>query len=133
MSRYHGRKGKIYLPNSGTNGAAVPAVSLSMWSLDKTTDKVDVTAFGDANKVYVQGLPDVKGSVSGFFDDTDDSLFDAAESTSPVNMYLYPSTDAPTIYHYGPAWLDASIDTNVSGAITVKGSFVAACAWGRKP
>jgi len=94
---------------------------------------VDVTSFGDANKTYVQGLPDIKGEMSGFFDDTSDAFFDGAESSDGVKLYLYPSSNAPTVYHYGPAWLDASIATPVSGAVTVKGSFVANGSWGRKP
>jgi hypothetical protein len=97
------------------------------------TDKVDVTAFGDANKTYVQGLRDVKGTLSGFWEDTQDQLFDASESTGGVSLYLYPANTAPTVYFYGPAWLDASIDVGVSGAVTVSGSFVANGSWGRKP
>lgn len=132
MARYHGSKGVVYISTTGT-GTAVAAVSLSKWSLDRATDKVEVTAFGDTNKQYVQGLPDVKGSLSGFFDSADDALFDGAESSDGVKMYLYPASTAPTIYHYGPAWLDASIDVDSGGAVSVSGSFVAAGSWGRKP
>jgi hypothetical protein len=120
------------MSTTGT-GAAVAAVSLSQWSLDKTTDKVEVTAFGDSNKQYVQGLPDIKGSLAGWFDSANDALFDAAESSDGVKLYLYPSSLAPTIYHYGPAWLDASIEVDVKGAVGVKGSYVAAGSWGRMP
>jgi hypothetical protein len=132
MARYHGSRGAAYLSTTGT-GTAVAAVSLSAWTLDKATDKVEVTAFGDSNKTYVQGLPDVKGTLSGFFDSSDDALFDGSESSDGVKLYLYPSSNAPTIYHYGPAWLDASISVDAKGAITVSGSFVANGAWGRKP
>jgi len=132
MSRFAGAKGAVYLSTSAAGAAAV-AVSLSQWSLDKATDKIDVTSFQDTNKVYVQGLPDIKGALSGFFDDTNDALFDAAESTDGVKMYLYPSTLVPTNYHAGLAWLDASISVDVKGACTVSASFVAAGAWIRKP
>ena len=132
MPRYHGSKGLAYLSTTGA-GVAVSAISLTQWSLDKSTDKADVTAFGDVNKQYVQGLPDIKGTLSGWFDSADDSLFDGAESADGVKLYLYPSSLALTIYHYGPAWLDASIDVDVKGGIGVKGNFVAAGAWGRKP
>ena len=120
------------LSTTGT-GTAATGVSLSKWSLDRSTDKVDVTAFGDTNKVYVQGLPDIKGSISGWFDDTDDALFDASDSADGCKLYLYPSTNVLTNYHYGPAWLDASIDVGADGAISIAGSFVANGAWGRKP
>ena len=132
MARYHGSKGVIYLSTTGT-GAATASVSLSQWSLDKSTDKVDVTAFGDTNKVSVQGLPNIKGSIAGWFDDTSDALFDAAESADGCNLYLYPSSLVPTNYHYGPAWLDASVDVPASGANSIKGSFEGRGAWGRKP
>jgi hypothetical protein len=132
LARYSGGRGVIYLSTTGA-GAATATVALSNWSLDKATDKYDVTAFGDPNKQYVQGLRDVKGSISGWFDDTNDALFDGSESADGVKLYLYPSADAPTIYHYGPAWLDASIEVPVSGPISIKGSFVAAGAWSRKP
>lgn len=132
MARYHGGKAVILLSTTGS-GTATTAVSLSKWSLDKKTDKVEVTAFGDLNKQYVQGLPDVKGSISGFFDSADDALFDASESTDGCKLYLYPSSLAQSIYHYGPAWLDASIDVDAKGAVTIAGDFVAAGSWGRKP
>lgn len=132
MARYHGGKGMAYLATTGT-GVAVAAVSLSQWSLDKATDKVDVTAFGDTNKQYVQGLPDIKGSLAGWFDSANDALFDGADSSDGIKLYLYPSTLATTIYHYGPAWLDASISVDVKGAVSITGTFVANGAWGRQP
>jgi len=119
--------------NTTAGGAFAVGVSLSAWTLDRATDKVDVTAFGDANKTYVQGLPDIKGTITGWFDSADDALFDAADSTDGAVLYLYPSTLAPTIYHYGPAWIDASISVDAKGAVAITGSFVANGAWGRKP
>ena len=132
MARYSGGKGLVLLSTTGT-GVAIAAVSLSQWSLDRKTDKVEVTAFGDSNKVYVQGLPDIQGSLAGWFDSADDALFDGADSADGVKLYLYPSSLATSIYHYGPAWLDASIDVDVKGACSVSGSFVAAGSLGRKP
>ena len=131
MARYHGGKGRVMLSPTGA-GVAV-AVTMSEWSLNKTTDKAEVTSFGDANKTYVQGLPDISGALSAYFDDLDDSLFDGAESADGVKLYLYPSTDALTIYHYGPAWLDASITVPVNGPVACSGNFVAKASWGRKP
>lgn len=132
MAKYHGNKGVVYGSTTGS-GAAASFVSLSKWSLDMATDKVETTAFGDTNKTYVQGLRDIKGTISGFWDSADDSLFDASESTDGMKLYLYPASTASTIYFYGPAWLDASIEVSVTGAVTVTGNFVANGAWGRKP
>jgi len=132
MARYHGKSGVVYLSTTGS-GAATTTTSLSGWTLDLSTDKVEVTALGDANKTYVQGLKDVKGTLSGFLDDAGLSLFTGADSTDGVKMYLYPSSASPTVYWYGPAWLDASVAVPVSGANTLSGNFVANGAWGRKP
>ncbi len=131
MARYHGRAGAVYLSSTGS-GTAVSVGSLSAWNIDMATDKVEVTAFQDPNKVYVQGLKDISGSLSGFWDSSTDALFEAADSADGIKMYLYPSVDAPTKYFYGTAWVDASIDTSVSAAITVSMDFVAKGPWGRK-
>jgi hypothetical protein len=112
-------------------GTAVSVVNMKAWSLSMPTDKIEVTEFGDANKKYVQGLPDVSGDLSGWWDDTSDALYDASRSTDGVKMYLYPSSDAASKYWYGPAWVDFSIDVDVSGAIEVSASFVANGAWGQ--
>ncbi len=130
MARYHGKKGVIYMSTSGS-GAATTTVAMNKWSLNMPTDKVDVTAFGDTNKVYVQGLPDTTGQVSGWWDDTSDALYDGSRSSDGVKLYLYPSSDAPTKYFYGPAWVDFSIDVANDQGVPISGSFVANGAWGQ--
>ena len=132
MARYHGQRGVVYASTTGA-GAATSTVSLSAWTLDLATDKVEVTAFGDANKTYVQGLKDVKGTITGFLDDAGLSIFTGADSSDGIKLYLYPASSAPTVYWYGPAWLDMSINTSVSSAATLSGNFVANGSWGRKP
>jgi len=132
MARYHGKSGVVLFSTTGT-GVAGSSVSISGWTLDLSTDEVEVTAFGDPNKVYVQGLKDIKGTLSGFLDDTGLSLFTAADSTDGCKLYLYPSSNATGWYWYGPAWLDASVAVPVAGANTLASNFVANGAWGRKP
>lgn len=129
MTVYAGRKGVVYLAPDGS-AAAASVASLNKWSLNRQTDKLDVSSFGDTNKTYVQGLPDLQGDFEGFWNDAESKIFTAANSSSAVRMYLYPSSDAPTKYAYGLAWLDASIDCGVNGAITISGSFVAGSSWG---
>lgn len=131
MAVYAGRKGVVYLSATGS-GTATSVLKITQWTLDQSTDKIDVTAFGDSNKTYVQGLKDVKGSFRGFFDDTEVKPFTGADSTDGVKLYLYPSSDVTTKYWYGPAWLDASVDCGVSGAVSISGSFAANGAWGRQ-
>lgn len=130
MAKYAGRKGRVMI--GATAGGAAVAVGLADWNLDMTTERFEVTSFGDANKTYVQGLPDLQGSFSGFWDHSDTTLFDAAAAAGAVNMYLYPSTDAAGIYWYGTAFIDASISVPVGGPVAISGSFGAASTWGRK-
>lgn len=129
MAVYPGRKGVIYLSTTGS-GAATNVIKLNSWTLNKTTDKIETTAFGDSNKTYVQGLPDVQGSFSGFWDDTETKPNTAASSSDGCKIYLYPSSDKTTSYHYGPAWLDVSYEVSVSGAVTVSANFAANGSWG---
>ena len=132
MPAYHGKKSVIYMSTTGA-GTAANVPFFAEWTLDKSTDTVEVTSFGDSNKTFVQGLPNLTGTFSGFFDSAQDTLFDASESSTAVKMYIYPSSDAPTIYHYGTAWVSASMSSSVSGPVTISGTFVAATSWGRMP
>lgn len=107
---------------------------MATWSLSLAKDRFDVTAFGDANKQKVQGLAEVSGSFSGFWDDTEDTLFTAADSADGTKIYLYPdAANAESKYHYGPAWLDISeVAADVNGSVNVSGTFEANGAWDRK-
>lgn len=128
-ARYHGKQGAVYL---GTTSAAVPTViTMATWSLSMTRDKVDVTSFQDTNKQYVFGLPDISGDISGFWDDANDTLYDASASVGAVKMYLYPSTAAATKYWYGTAFVDFKINTAVSGPVEISGTFAGASDWGQ--
>lgn len=129
MAKYSGRKGVVYLSTSGT-GNATAVIGLTSWSLDKSTDKIETTCFGDANKTYVQGLPDVKGSFAGSWDDLETKLAAAAASSDGCKLYLYPSSDKTAAYHYGPAWLDFSMNVDVNGAVKVSANFSANGSWG---
>jgi hypothetical protein len=113
--RYHGGKAVIQMAVAA-GGPVSAVVSMSKWSLNRTRDKVEVTCFGDLNKVYVQGLPDIKGTISGFWDSADDALYAGSNSANGVDLYLYPSSLYPSSYEYGPAWLDQTIDVDVKGA-----------------
>lgn len=126
---HHGKSGLIYISTAAA-GALSQLALISEYSLDMTTDKVETTALGDKNKTYVQGLKDVKGTFTGFFNSADDSLFDAADSTDGIQMLIYPVAGIPD-YWQGPAWLDASIKGSVTTAVSVSGSFSANGAWSR--
>ncbi len=130
MSAHAGRTGTVYLAIEGNTGVATACIKLNAWTIDRATDKFEVTSFGDTNKTYVQGLPDIKGTLSGFWDDSETKPFGGAASSTGVKLYLYPDiTNAPTKYAYGTAWLDASINTPVGGAVTISANFAAAASW----
>lgn len=131
MAVYHGKGGLVYMSTS-LSGTAVSVGKLTEWTLNMATDRVEVTSFGDTNKTYVQGLKDVSGTFSGFWQDNDDTIFDASDSADGVKLYLYPASTAILRYFYGPAFVDASINTGVAAAVAVSGTFAAAGAWGRQ-
>lgn len=118
----------MYASVSGTT-TAVPVASLTDWALNLTTARTEVTAFGDTNKTYVQGLPDVAGTFSGFWDDTDTTLATAAQSPDGCKIYLYTSTDASSRYAFGPSWVDVSFTGSVGDAVKMTGSFAANGVW----
>jgi hypothetical protein len=124
---YHGKSGVAYISTDGSAAASV--ISLREWSLSMKTDRVDTTSFGASNKTSVQGLPDVSGNLSGYWDDTSDTLYDASRSSAAVRMYLYPSSLVPGKYFCGLAGIDFNIETAVDQAVKVSGSFAAAGDW----
>jgi len=128
MAAYPGKSAMMYLSTTGT-GAVTNVLKISKWTLDNSTDKFETTGFLDPNKTYVQGLKDIKGTFSGFFEDTETKPYVAADSTDGCKIYLYPSSLIPSRYWAGPAWLDISIETPVDGAIAISGNFVANGAW----
>lgn len=129
MAVYHGKSGVVYLSTTGT-GTATTVLSLSAWTLDLSTDLVETTAFGDSNKTYVQGLRNVQGTLSGFWNDTESKPFTASTSADGCKLYLYPSSSAVAKYAYGPAWLSVSMETGVADAVQISGNFSANGAWG---
>ncbi len=128
MAKYSGKKGTVYISTSGT-GAATAIVGLNEWSLDMKTERLDTTEFGAANKTTVQGFPDVTGRLSGFWDDTSDTLYDASKSADGCRLYLYPASTAASKFFAGPAWVDFSITTAANDAVKVTATFSANGDW----
>lgn len=128
MAVYAGRKGVIYASTTGT-GTAINVLNLSSWSIDLTRETLESTSFGDVNRTYVVGLPDTTGEFEGFWNDAETKLFAAAASADGCKLYLYPSSDAPTKFFSGPAWLDISLTTAVDELVEISGTFSANGAW----
>ena len=124
-----GRYGKVLYDPTGAGGATlVEIISLNAWKLSIKTDKEDVTCFSDTNKVYVPGMKDLSGSVSGFWNSAETALFEAADAASPGMLELIPNNNEATFKWSGLAYLDADIDASLS-APKVSGTFAAAGPW----
>ena len=132
MARVHGRSGRLYIGLASDTATAEPMAYVSKMTLNQETDDVDVTAFGDVNKVYVSGLPDTSGTFSGFWDDATAQTYTAATDGLARRFYWYPKTPVNTgPYWFGTALFDFSVDTGVGDAVTISGSFKAASAVNR--
>lgn len=124
MARIAGRNGSLYA-NLTSGGTAEPIAYLNHYTLNFSVDTIDVTAFGDQNKVKVAGLPDASGSYSGFYDTATIQLYTAATDGVARKMYLYPDRTNAAQYWFGTAIFDMSIDGTVDGAVTISGNLAA--------
>lgn len=131
--RRHGSQGQVRV-----GSPAVIVTALNKWTLNMARDRVEVTAFGDANKEYVQGLMEIKGTIAGAYDVEEGSpaggnaiIWDIADGEVPVELQLVPTMLDPGKYWTGLAYLDASVDVDAKGAVTIAGTFAAAGPWSR--
>jgi hypothetical protein len=125
-----GRYGQVLYDPAATT--PVEIISLNKWKASFKTAKQDVTCFGDTNKVYVPGLKDVTGTVSGFWNSDPTAspiLFAAADAEVPGMLKLVPNSTENTFFWSGLAYLDADIDCTVEGAPAISGAFSAAGPW----
>jgi len=128
-----GRNGEVKWDPTGAGGVtAVALLSIKAWQLSMKVDKINVTCFQDQNKVYVPGMADISGSLTGFWNSEDMALVTAARATVPGFLELIPDTTdgTPTPFAFtGKAYLDAEINTDVEGAPELTGQILAAGPW----
>jgi hypothetical protein len=136
----HGRNGIAYVAVDGTGGpnpTASPMAYLSAWSINFVVAKVDVTAMGDQNLIWVAGLPDASGDFTGFYDSATAQTYVAATDGLPRNFYLYPSTVAAQMvvpqYFFGLILPDYAITGGVTAAVSLKSTWNAASRVQRYP
>jgi hypothetical protein len=127
MARIAGRDAVLYAGITSA-GVAEPIAYLSQWAVSFTTNKIDITAFGDVTKTYVAGLPDFTGTYNGFYDTATAQLYTAASDGVARKFYLYPTRNTTTQYWFGTAMFDMSIDATVDGPVSISGGFSAASA-----
>lgn len=132
VDRIAGDRGLVKMDPLG-GSSMVTVASINKWTLSLAKEMYKATAFGDTNQVYVPGLPDISGDISGLWDKTDRSLFNVALGTVAPFLELIPDSLSPTYLWKGLAWLDASIDVGSGGVVSIKGSFKAAGPWVMTP
>jgi hypothetical protein len=117
----------MYMGLANDTAVAEPVAFLKSWDISFATDKIEVTAFGDTNKVYVAGLPDASGSYAGYWDNATAQMYTAATDGLARRFYLYQTTDlAASEYWFGTAFFDFSASGAVDAAGEVSGAFQAA-------
>jgi len=128
----------VYVSLDGT-AAASPLPFIAEYEIDSSADQIEVTAGGDSNKVYVAGLADFSGSISGFYDSAltqaTSALYKASRDGVARAFYLYTDTANPTSspVFYGTAFFDFSLKAGVSGATAVSSKITAAGSVYMKP
>lgn len=125
MAKIAGRNAAIYL-GATTSAAASPLTYQNSWSMSFTSDKIDVTSFGDTNKTYVVGIADATGEFSGFYDDASAQTYTAATDGLSRRFYLYPNSNTPTQYFFGTVFADMNVNGTVAGAVEVSATWNAA-------
>ena len=126
MAARHGRNGRLYMAIA-SGGSAEPIPFINEFSQQASTDRVDVTCFGDTNKQYVAGLPDAQGSYAGIWDDATAQMFTAATDGVARKFYWYPDRlNAPSVYWFGTAFFDQSQTNSVTDAAKISGTWTAA-------
>jgi hypothetical protein len=126
VARIHGRNGRIYMGLASSAATAEPLQFFATWSINFSTDKAEVTALGDSNKVYVAGLPDASGDFSGFYDDATVQTYTAAVDGQARKFYLYPNTTNTAQYFFATVLPDFKVDGDVAGPVKVSASWNAA-------
>ncbi len=126
MARLSGKNGALYMGVAFSTSTATPIAFIKTWDISSSTDRYDVTAMGDSNKTYVDGLPDASGKFSGFYDDATPQTYTASLDGKARSFYLYPSTNNTGSYFFGTGFFDFSASFDVAGAATVSGSWNAA-------
>lgn len=123
-----GRYGQVLFDPAGTT--PVEVISINKWKLSMKTSKQDVTCFGDVNRVYVPGMPDLTGSLSGFWNSEELAILEGAmNADTPGLLSLVPNKNEATFKFEGPSYFDFNIDATVDGAPEVSSEFMAAGPW----
>jgi hypothetical protein len=98
VARYHGKAGQVKV------GATVVG-SVRAWTLQAQPDLDETSSFGDTSKTYVQGLPDIRGTIEVAWDDTESTLSAQINAATPVTLDLFPVATVTAKHATGPAYI----------------------------
>jgi hypothetical protein len=135
--KLHGKNAAIYLGGTFVSSGSLPTGSVKVaskteWTLQRNRDYVDATVYGDTNKTYLAGLPNVQGTFAGLLDVSGDLLLSAATSdATEIFLYADDGTNGGTIrcVAYGPGFIDGTVNATNTDAIKYTGEFRASAAW----
>lgn len=118
MARHSGDD--LALQVSTTDGGPYDSMGcFTQLAVNATRDRFEVTCGGDANKTYVLGKKDFTVTGTMVWDDTNDEVWEAADSDTPLFYNIVPDlTDNPGWNWRGQFYIDVSMDIPVAGAIT---------------
>lgn len=125
MARISGRNGRLYVGITSA-GTAEPVAFMAKWGASWTTDRYEVTAYGDSNKTFVPGLPDFTITYSGFYDTATAQLYTASQDGVARKFYAYPDNTNTGQYWFGTGYPDFNAEFPVDGAATMNGTIGAA-------
>ena len=105
-------------------GTKVPLAN--EWSLDIEQEKMEAphsfVCPSSASSAWTErsgGYFSASFSISGLYDETDDSPIDAALGDAEVEVILYPNCEESTKYWIGDFWVDVSHTTSVDDYVTL--------------
>lgn len=131
MAILTGRYGTIKWDATGLPSPPTPLTVLSVngFKLSLKTDYEDTTCYGDTNKTWLQGMRDISGTLTGFWNSAAPMIIQATSSSVPGYLELTPNSNESSQKFGGLAYLDADLDCSVKGAPKLSSVFKAAGSW----
>ena len=123
--------GKIHGKDGAITVSSVMVADKTEWTLQRNRDYVDATTFGDTNKTYLVGLPNVQGTYAGLLNINGDALLTAATlEAQDIGLYAsYSGLNGIILVAHGPGFIDANVNCTNTDAVRITGEFRASAAW----
>jgi hypothetical protein len=123
MTTFNGQNQRLWVASTAS-GQATPAAHVKEFEINTSFDAIEVTSFGDANKVYLAGVPDASGSFSGYTDSDSNNSLTGAVSQEARRFYFYIDfANAPSKFFSGFGIFSSTHSFSRDGAAEVSGSW----------